>query len=295
MTLFEQIINEATSNIYGGIGKGELSRNINNAINNHWSAIIRYNTQDKGEHTHARVIFPVAYGRTKADNDVVRAYQGRGDTTTIKPGWKFFRTDRILSWKNIRKSNFDTSQLRAFNDKGDNSMSVVYNIATLGKVKKVKKGKNGKTQVTITAKPITKKQITNNNAYSAEDAIDDILRSKPVNLDIKQEKDYLNKDNQTAKLTAPDTVPVSKEQINTINGTQGQPKSEEDSAIENNNQERMEAGSKPVSKDDINNNPEVSSMKDIMQRMDNLGKEDSETDNQDESNEDNEDNENTEE
>ena len=38
----------------------------------------------------------VAYGKSRADNDVVRAYQVGGDTKTIQPGWKLFRVDRFL-------------------------------------------------------------------------------------------------------------------------------------------------------------------------------------------------------
>ena len=35
------------------------------------------------------------YGVSKAGNDIVRIYQLGGDTKTIQPGWKTFRTDRM--------------------------------------------------------------------------------------------------------------------------------------------------------------------------------------------------------
>ncbi len=66
----------------------------------------------------------VAYGRSKADNDVVRAYQVGGDTKTIQPGWKLFRVDRFLHFTKL-SGTFDTPRDK-FNPNGDKSMNAVY-------------------------------------------------------------------------------------------------------------------------------------------------------------------------
>ena len=78
-----------------------------------------------------RLIEPYAYGLTKANNPVLRAYQISGDTLTGKPKWKYFSLDRITSWK-PRKQTFNVPppmqgfDAPDYNNNGDNSMSVVY-------------------------------------------------------------------------------------------------------------------------------------------------------------------------
>jgi hypothetical protein len=49
----------------------------------------------KGE----RIIEPYLLGRTIADNAGIRAYQVRGVTQTIQPGWKIFLVNKIVSWE----------------------------------------------------------------------------------------------------------------------------------------------------------------------------------------------------
>jgi|TARA_R110000803_G_scaffold76649_2_gene141349 hypothetical protein len=66
----------------------------------------------------------VAYGKSKANNDVVRAYQVGGDTKTIQPGWKLFRVDRFLNFIKL-SGTFDTPRPK-FNPNGDKSMIEVY-------------------------------------------------------------------------------------------------------------------------------------------------------------------------
>ena len=58
---------------------------------------------DKGNPKGSRVILPMAYGTTKAGNPVVRAFQWNGNSRRGAPKWKFFRLDRITSWKPFRK------------------------------------------------------------------------------------------------------------------------------------------------------------------------------------------------
>ena len=74
-----------------------------------------------------RTIEVYAYGLTKAGNPVIRAYQPYGDTASEVPNWKFFRLDRITSWKPTY--SIVTRPAKGFNEHGDKSMSVVYSIA----------------------------------------------------------------------------------------------------------------------------------------------------------------------
>ena len=119
------------------LNDGVSVNSINDAINGHNRVIINYKTNGKEEHNGARVIEVYAYGLTKAGNPVIRAFQPYGDTTTRVPSWKFFRVDRITAWKPTKQTFNEPpvsyySQIGAFNENGDNSMSVVYKIAKFG-------------------------------------------------------------------------------------------------------------------------------------------------------------------
>ena len=74
---------------------------------------------------------PVAFGLTKSGYPVIRAFETFGDTKTIVPEWKFFRVDRISSWRDTNKVFHEID--RRFNPNGDRTMRVVYNIADFNK------------------------------------------------------------------------------------------------------------------------------------------------------------------
>lgn len=223
MTLFEQILNEAFSVIYGPVS----AKKINNAIDNRNSAIIRYKTKGENEHTQQRTIFPVAYGVNKKGNQVVRAYQTGGDTTTVKPGWKFFRVDRILSWYNMRNSKFDMRMLvnLGYNRDGDKLMTNLFNnVKTKAQTKrelelrKASKTDDSSTteQPVITSTPITKGEVVNQGNVNPQSTGSDTpdIQTLSNNIDNNQIAAYNNSDNQTAQMTAPETNPISKKQIN---------------------------------------------------------------------------------
>jgi hypothetical protein len=67
-----------------------------------------------------------AYGKSKAGNDVIRAYQVGGDTKTIQPGWKLFRVDRMNGFKKLGGTFNEARPL--FNPTGDKDMIQIYNI-----------------------------------------------------------------------------------------------------------------------------------------------------------------------
>ena len=82
-----------------------------------------------------RIIEPVAYGLSKGNRPVVRAFQPMGDTRSERPEWKMFRLDRIRKWKPLRNNHFEEppgpeypEKLRAkkYNPNGDKGMSICY-------------------------------------------------------------------------------------------------------------------------------------------------------------------------
>lgn len=275
MTLFEQILNEAFSVIYGPVS----AKKINNAIDNRNSAIIRYKTKGENEHTQQRTIFPVAYGVNKKGNQVVRAYQTGGDTTTVKPGWKFFRVDRILSWYNMRNSKFDMRMLvnLGYNRDGDKLMTNLFNnVKTKAQTKrelelrKASKTDDSSTteQPVITSTPITKGEVVNQGNVNPQSTGSDTpdIQTLSNNIDNNQIAAYNNSDNQTAQMTAPETNPISKKQINATLPNQNNSKPSGNDM--KNNDELTVDSSKPVTKDDIEKNPISEAFQDMMRRFD---------------------------
>lgn len=101
---------------------------ITDSIKNRYQATINYEGDpEHGVAPGIRVIQAYAYGLTKAGNPVIRAYQPYGDTVSTVPAWKFFRLDRIKSWKPSYAKT--TTPAPKFNPNGDKSMSIVYTIA----------------------------------------------------------------------------------------------------------------------------------------------------------------------
>lgn len=94
---------------------------------------IEYDGDDE-ESKGRRTIDPYAYGLSKNNNPVIRAYQVFGDTSSEVPKWKLFRLDRIIKWEPtgyvFKKpvSDIDPS-IPDFNPLGDELMNTVYKIA----------------------------------------------------------------------------------------------------------------------------------------------------------------------
>lgn len=111
---------------------------ITSAIDDHTRVIINYDsTNGEGKNTGPRMIEVYAYGLTKAGNPVIRAFQPYGDTTSRTPEWKFFRTDRITTWRPtgqtfFRPASEEYKGLGEFNPEGDDTMSIVYKVAKFG-------------------------------------------------------------------------------------------------------------------------------------------------------------------
>lgn len=263
---------------------------INDAIDNMYPVIMNYNSGGKNLAMGERTIYPIAYGLSKANNPVVRAFEPKGDTIRGVPKWKFFRVDRILDWKNIENERFNPKELNGVNETGDMTMSQVFNIAPFGNAMKVDKSKQF---VRITPNAISKQDIEqpdleDNKTYSADSVINDILR----NIQIKNQEDEktvynepkvsYNKEKENNgqpinSLEAPETRPISKQEI------QGGENNVEDNQPSNGNQDeidRMTADNQPISKNEIengnNNGKWIDNMrnrfKDLYGRMSNLYK-----------------------
>ena len=108
------------------------------AIKKRYEAKITYKADNDPKGSGERIIQPVAYGTTKAGNPVIRAFEPYGDTKTKVPAWKFFRLDRITSWKALRQNKFSeppadkwrmSGAEGKFNENGDETMAEVFLVA----------------------------------------------------------------------------------------------------------------------------------------------------------------------
>ena len=103
-----------------------------NAIEKKQVMIINYDGSTPGG-SGIREIEPVAIGRSKSGNLVVRAWQREGASHRFylkkrpMPGWRFFRLDKILSAKPT-KEIFDEMRPN-YNTQGDKSMKSILRIA----------------------------------------------------------------------------------------------------------------------------------------------------------------------
>ncbi len=106
------------------------SNEVVDAIRNHNYVEITY-VDEKSNAPGKRLIQPYAYGVSRANNDLLRAFQVNGDTLRGQPHWKTFRLDRIKSW-NARNQTFNMPppmqgyNTEDYNENGDMSMAKVY-------------------------------------------------------------------------------------------------------------------------------------------------------------------------
>ena len=169
---------------------------VTDSIKNKYRVTINY----EGDPAHGiapgiRTIEVYAHGLTTSGNPVIRAYQPYGDTVTKVPSWKFFRLDRIKSWKPTY--SLITKPAAGFNPNGDRSMSEVYTIANFSDA---------------SAKPNIRTPRTKPNIIGKLDNIDDILKTR------EKEKNT-NKWNQRT-ISSPIIKPVKVVEPDIIGGTQ---------------------------------------------------------------------------
>jgi len=130
MNLLNSLIELLTENVANSV--------IKDAITNKQTCELKYLDDEKlPEGAQARTIQPVAYGYSKKNNPVVRAYQTSGPSLKVNekgiplPDWRLFRVDWIKSMKAKKgeDSLFLTfSEPPLYNPSGDNSMTrMMYN------------------------------------------------------------------------------------------------------------------------------------------------------------------------
>ena len=112
------------------LAEGVSDEKVLDAIHNKYYVRIRYDDggddHGVGDPKGSRVIQPFAMGRTKKGNPVVRAFQIDGNSRKGAPNWKFFRLDRIKSWRPMSNKHFFSApndMYGAYNEFGDKLMN----------------------------------------------------------------------------------------------------------------------------------------------------------------------------
>lgn len=133
--LFETVILEESNKRRKLLSEGVSSDEVKSAIDGKYNVNILYR-DDENQSPSKRYIQVYVFGKTKANNDAIRAYQifGGSKSGGNKGFWKIFRLDRIEGWYPTKvKWNKPVSDLDAaipkFNNNGDDSLSqVIYKV-----------------------------------------------------------------------------------------------------------------------------------------------------------------------
>jgi hypothetical protein len=229
--------------------------------------IVRMSYDDKkgGKGKRERYILPVVYGRTKNGKLAIRAFQTAGSTKRCVPKYKLFLLNNIYSWSNGKRTFYDyESQLlqNGLNEYGDMSFSEIYAITPFAK---------GYNQLSnedepIDSEPLRKDEIPpeiGGKKEKGKTSTPKRTRSKPKGqktVDISKTDNY-----PVNKLNAPKTEPVTKAEIDQTN-----------TGEENPSQQVQTPNGTPQQID--KNNILTQSYKDMMDRMDNLYKDDEDED-----------------
>jgi hypothetical protein len=93
--------------VTGARASNSTRQAVQNSIKNRWLMNVYY-TGDKENAPGRRWIEPYAYGvHKKSGNEILRAWQYQGKTTSIQPGWKMFRLDRFGAVLPLTTKTFD--------------------------------------------------------------------------------------------------------------------------------------------------------------------------------------------
>lgn len=270
MTLLAQILRE--SNLLLEVSMDYWHDKIVDAVNNMKKVRLTYDDEQGGKGKNTRYILPVAYGESKAGNPVIRAYETMGSSkrgltsppnNREYPKWKLFRIDRIVSMT-VGKNNFkgyaDILKAEQLNmDGGDLGMTKYYAISPLSGKKDVEISDREKP---IGSDPITKTDVEQNSAVTKEPDQPKTVDNTP------------NKPNIVNKLEAPETAPITKQDI--------QPniqKSVDTNADGTEAQKLNATTDEPITKQDIvdpKDNEITRSYNDLMNRWNNMYKDEEE-------------------
>lgn len=251
---------------------------IKKAINNALRVRISYDdgkdktiANAKGKKT--RYILPVAYGLLKNGKRAIRAYQTNGSTKRGVPKWKLFLLDNIYSWTNGTKSfkNYKEDLINlGLNLNGDKHMTTLFAITPFA---------NDDVQVskynsTIDMEPVLKTDVeptVNNQKPSKNYKKTEPNKNIPnTTIDNNKEKDYYQNS------TDYPTKPITKNNI----GTNNEPNNNLNLSTNINNGNTEPVDNTPITKgeidNDIANNVLTNTYNDMMNRMDNLNKDNNE-------------------
>ena len=253
MNLFEEILLE--SNLLLEKANEVTEDKIKDAIENCKIVSLMYNDKQGGNGKSWRYIFPVVYGELKdrktgggTGKMAVRAYQTVGSTKRGKNAWKLFRADRIVAWYNQENTEEDMTHTfsrkdldQLFNEKGDKYFhSIVYHTPLMDveylidsePVKKddIKSAEGGE-QASVRYVPNAEWK----NQYDQE-------QGKGISLDNQGNVSYNSEKGETAKMTAPETKPVTDTDVQTPAAPETNP--EQDTS-------KLVADDKPITKDEI--------------------------------------------
>lgn len=283
MELFKEIVNET---VLLNELRSSRDKDIISAINNVVRVRISYDDKKKGpiyyngrvippnKGKKTRYILPVAYGLTKNGKRAIRAYQTMGSTKRGAPKWKLFLVDNIFSWTNSSttfKQYGETLKKLGLNTEGDKDMTTLYAISPFCNsnipVSKTTNPIDTDPITKIDVNPTTKQTQSPDIVNKTDDFVPSSLKTKP-SIDNKQTNAY-----PVNKVIVPNTEPITKTDIEVDN---------------TDNTNNADIGSEvvttePVTKNDINgvnkDNKLSNSFKDMMNRMDNLNKDNDEDEN----------------
>jgi len=279
-------INEAKSLSNKRFGKEtwqlDKEEKIQYAIENCRRIRITYDDKKGGKGKNTRYLLPLVYGITKNGKKAVRAFQTAGSTKRGTPKYKLFLYDNINQVDVGKIKYYDYEQQlmsTGFNDAGDKGFSDIYSITPLAK--KFNSANLANQNQPIDSSPITKDDITKEKTNSETEMpktspVKKTITPKTSTFQPKQQNslgktvdNLSNKDNFIKKIEAPDTEPVTKQEIETDNDVENM--------AQQNTQAPLNTGdeTEPVSKSDIEpkidpNNKLSNSYRDMMNRMDNL-------------------------
>lgn len=205
-----------------------------------------------------RYILPVAYGLLKNGKKAVRAYQTAGSTKRGVPRWKLFLVDNIVNWQNSTRSFKKYKQALidlGLNVNGDKHMTTLYAITPLA---------NPNVQVSkysldIDPDPIIKTDVTpTTSVQTATTKSDKNIPNKNIinthSIDNVSDLDY------NSDIEAPETKPITKTNVSNNQNIDNTGKSIEQPEITNNVEP---VTTEPISKNDVNNEPEHEANNDI--------------------------------
>lgn len=281
MTLFEEIISECQ--LLTEITQGSEDDTIIAAIKGCRRMRIGYDDHkdkviSKSKGKRERNILPIVYGLLKNGKPAVGAFQTFGSTKRGVPKWKLFLLDNIYSNSVSKNTTFweykDKLIELGLNRAGDKRFSKIFAISPL--CDEVPGNAEVKDSMPITDKPIQKGDIQ--VQQSAEQPVrqrKSSVSSSPKNqnsVDKQPQKDYTSN-----RLEAPDTKPITKGDIQpSIDNNTGTTTTNIAQPVDSKPITKQEVESPEVNTNKADNNELSSSFKDMMNRMNNLHKDDEE-------------------